>query len=365
MKSLLRSILTGDLDSWLEHQGEPRFRAKQIIRWVARATGDFVSMSDLSASLREKLAAEFHLRTSQIDRRLHDPDGTEKLLLRWEDGTRIEGVLLREEQRRTICISTQVGCAMGCVFCASGLSGLERNLQREEILEQTLRLVERLGPDERLSHVVVMGMGEPLANLTELLPVLDFLSSPQGLGISARRITISTVGIPEAIRRLARHNRPYRLAISLHCAEDSQRSQLIPVNESIGVAAIMEAAGDFFRATGRRLTFEYTMLAGVNDSPADARRLAELLHGRTALVNVIPYNPVPDLPYETPAASRVRAFRELLEQAGVEVQVRKRKGDRIEAACGQLRRAEGKLRQAEDKPRQGEHETLSGASGVE
>ncbi len=351
MNSILRTVLDGQLGSWLAAHGQPAFRRRQIERWIASGADEFEAMSDLPKSLREALRGAFVLRQSHVVRHQHDPDGTEKLLLEWSDGQRIEGVLLRDAQRRTVCISTQVGCAMGCVFCASGLSGLERNLRREEILEQVLRLQACLGDDERLSHVVVMGMGEPLANLDELLPALDFLASPDGLGISARRITLSTVGLPAAIRRLARHARPYRLAISLHAADDTLRSRLIPVNRSIGIAAVVEAADDYFRASGRRLTFEYTLLGGINDRASDACRLATLLEGRTALINLIPYNPVPGLPYPTPRPADVRRFRDILEEAGIDTQIRKRRGAAIEAACGQLRRAEA--------------ETLSSGGGVE
>jgi 23S rRNA (adenine2503-C2)-methyltransferase len=254
-------------------------------------------------------------------------------------------VLLRQgPQRRTICISTQVGCAMGCVFCASGLDGVVRNLTTGEIVEQMLRLDRLLGQDERLSHIVVMGMGEPLANLDHLLPALDEATNPQGLGIGARRITISTVGIPAAIRRLAEKDLQYHLAVSLHAADDELRNQLVPVNAKIGLEAILEAADDYFAATGRRLTFEYVLLGGVNDRPSDARKLAALLRDRTALVNVIPYNPVAGLPYQTPAPEAVSRFTSILEQSGIAIRVRRRKGDKINAACGQLRRMAGTKR---------------------
>jgi 23S rRNA (adenine2503-C2)-methyltransferase len=256
-------------------------------------------------------------------------------------------VLLRDETRRTICISTQVGCGMGCVFCASGLDGLTRNLTTGEIVEQMLRLQSLLGEDERLSHIVVMGMGEPLANLDHLLAALDEATNPHGLGIGARRITISTVGLPPAIRQLAEKDLQYHLAVSLHAADDELRNHLVPVNAKIGLAAILEAADDYFAATGRRLTFEYVLLGGVNDRPSDARKLAALLRDRTALVNVIPYNPVTALPYETPTDEAVTRFSRILEQAGIAIRIRRRKGDKINAACGQLRRTAGVLAKVE------------------
>jgi 23S rRNA (adenine2503-C2)-methyltransferase len=255
------------------------------------------------------------------------------------DGERIECVLLRDKaDRRTICISTQVGCAMGCVFCASGLGGVVRNLTIGEILEQMLRLQRLLPEEERLSHVVVMGMGEPLANLDALLPALAAATDPRGFGISARRITISTVGLPKGIRRMAEEGAPYHLAVSLHAPDDGLRNELVPTNRKIGLAAILEAADDYFARTGRRVTYEYVLLGGVNDQPRHARQLAAVLKGRPALVNLIPYNPVAGLPYQTPAAEATARFVEVLEKAGLTVKVRYRKGDRIDAACGQLRR---------------------------
>jgi 23S rRNA (adenine2503-C2)-methyltransferase len=227
---------------------------------------------------------------------------------------------------------------MGCVFCASGLDGVDRNLSRGEILEQMLRLQRLLPEEERLSHIVMMGMGEPLANLDSVLSALQVASDSQGLGISPRRITISTVGIPAAIKRLAEHHTPYHLAISLHAPSDQLRDQLVPVNRKIGIAAIMAAADEYFQATGRRITFEYVLLAGLNDGPKHAEQLAGLLRGRVSMLNVIPYNPVDELPYQTPSPIDINVFRKILLDAGINVMFRQRKGDGIDAACGQLRR---------------------------
>jgi 23S rRNA (adenine2503-C2)-methyltransferase len=284
------------------------------------------------------LAADFRVWTTQIARHSQADDGTEKLLLQLDDGGRIECVLLRDGLRRSICISTQVGCGMGCVFCASGLDGVVRNLTAGEIVEQMLRLQQLLPAEERLSHIVVMGMGEPLANLDRLLAALDEAHRPDGLGISARRITISTVGLPPAMDRLTQTRCQYHLAVSLHAPNDTLRDQLVPVNKKIGLQKVLAAADRYFEASGRRLTFEYVLLAGLNDQPQHARQLAALLRGRPALLNVIPYNPVSDLPYQTPAPPVQKRFREILEQAGINVQFRERKGDKISAACGQLRR---------------------------
>jgi 23S rRNA (adenine2503-C2)-methyltransferase len=333
------------LAEWIEQAGAPRFRAGQIRRWLfERRADDWEAMTDLPKAMRSELAERFQLWTTTIVKRSRSDDGTEKLLLGLAGGGQIECVLLRDDQRgrRTICISTQVGCAMGCVFCASGLDGVERNLTTGEIVEQMLRLQRLLAEDdlrdERLSHVVVMGMGEPLANLDRLLPALEEAHREDGLGISARRITISTVGLPPAIDRLARHEQSYRLAVSLHAPNDELRNQLVPVNKNIGLDAILAAADRYFAVSGRRLTFEYVLLGEVNDAPEHARQLGRLLAGREALVNVIPYNPVAGLPYRTPTPDRQQAFRAILERSGVQVKFRHRKGDQIDAACGQLRR---------------------------
>ncbi|MCA9104423.1 MAG: 23S rRNA (adenine(2503)-C(2))-methyltransferase RlmN [Planctomycetales bacterium] len=339
----MRSLLELDesqLVAWLQEQGEPRYRAAQIRRWVfERRAEDFESMNDLPKSLRARLAEHFVLWQGEIDVHSRATDGTEKLLLKWPSGAKIECVLIREGDRRTICISSQVGCAMGCVFCASGLDGVERNLSHAEIVEQMLRLQRLLPADERLSHIVVMGMGEPLANLDNVLVALREANAKTGLDISARRITISTVGLPPALRRLTQEEPRYHLAVSLHAPNDALRSEIVPVNRKIGIEAVMEAADEYFEASGRRLTFEYVLLGQLNDSPQHARELAALLRGRTALLNVIPYNPVAGLPYKTPSPEAIDRFRGELEQRGINVQFRQRKGDEINAACGQLRRA--------------------------
>jgi 23S rRNA (adenine2503-C2)-methyltransferase len=295
-------------------------------------------MTDLPQPLREELASHFTPWTTQIARHTQADDGTEKLLLTLADGGQIECVLLRDEVRRTICISTQVGCGMGCVFCASGLDGLMRNLTTGEIVEQMLRLQLLLSPDERLSHIVVMGMGEPLANLDALLPALEEASRADGLGISARRITISTVGLPKAMRRLTDMNSRYRLAVSLHAPNDELRHRIVPISEKIPLQDILDEADRYFDQSGRQLTFEYVLLADLNDSQAHAVELANVLGDRTALLNVIPYNPVAGLPYGTPSHAAQRTFRRTLEDRGIAVKFRHRKGDAIDAACGQLRR---------------------------
>jgi 23S rRNA (adenine2503-C2)-methyltransferase len=336
---LLEPTAYAGLADWLAQHGHPAYRAGQIRRWIFDGRAEsFDEMTDLPKELRSQLAADFQLRSTRIQRHHRAADGTEKLLLQLADGNTIECVLLRDGPRRTICISSQVGCAMGCVFCASGLDGVVRNLTAGEIVEQMVHLARLLPADERLSHIVVMGMGEPLANLDRLLPALAEATDPAGLGISHRRITISTVGLPPAIDRLIELDARFQLAVSLHAPNDELRNQLVPVNKNIGLSAVVAAADRYFEASGRRLTFEYVLLGDLNDHPKHARQLAAVLHRRLALINVIPYNPVDGLPYQTPDKSSVRRFVEILEQAGLNVQIRERKGDEINAACGQLRR---------------------------
>lgn len=338
MKSILDLTLP-ELKAWLGGRQHPAYRAGQIRQWIHQGrAASFDEMTSLPKKLRADLAESFLVLTSSIAKHSTSEDGTEKLLVGLADGGRIECVLLRDGDRRSICISSQVGCAMGCVFCASGLDGVDRNLTSGEIIEQMLHLQRLLPADERLSHIVVMGMGEPLANLDNLLPALDWAASEEGLGISARRITISTVGIPKAIDRLTAENTRYNLAVSLHAPNDELRTKIVPTNKSIGVQSILQAADRYFETSGRKLTFEYVLLADLNDRPEHARQLAAILRHRTALVNVIPYNPVAGLPYRTPSSESIRNFREILENGGVNVQFRERKGDRINAACGQLRR---------------------------
>ena len=328
------------LRDWFAAHNLPAYRAGQVRKWLfeKRAAG-FDQMTDLSVALREQLAAEFRIWTTQVVSHRQSADGSEKLLLELGDAQQIECVLLRDDKEHcTACISTQVGCAMGCAFCATGIDGFVRNLTSGEIIEEMLQIQRLLAPAERLSHVVVMGMGEPLLNLDALLPALATAADRNGLGIGARRITISTVGLPDGIRRLARENCQYHLAVSLHAANDALRNEIVPANRGFGIAAILAAADEYFEQTGRRVTFEYVLLAGVNDDPAHARELVRLLRGRHALVTLIPYNPVPGLPYRTPLSAVTAQFVEILTQAGLNVATRHRKGDRIAAACGQLRR---------------------------
>lgn len=332
-------------------------RVRQIRRWVlaARAT-DFEEMSDLPKNLRQELTNHFCVLGTRVERHLAASDGTHKLVLRLRDDRMIECVLIQDEGRATACISTQVGCAMGCVFCASGINGVARNLTSGEILEQLVRLRNLVGagnsergagnselgtenpPAPRLSHIVVMGMGEPLANLDNLLDALAVAGDKHGLGIGARHVTISTVGLPAKIRRLADLGKQYHLAVSLHAPNDALRTEIVPTNAKTGIPDILAAADYFFEKTGRQVTYEYVVLGKLNDQLPHARQLAGLLRGRKAHVNLIPWNDVEGLPYRRPADEDLTRFIEEIRRAGVSVKVRKRKGSEIDAACGQLRR---------------------------
>jgi 23S rRNA (adenine2503-C2)-methyltransferase len=341
----LLDVPPSELIAWLQEHDQPPMRARQIRRWLLQGRADsFEQMTDLPVALRQSLAAEFVLLPTHVVRHLHAADDTHKLLLRLSDGNLIECVLIQEEERRTACISTQVGCGMGCVFCASGLGGVERNLTPGEMLEQLVRLRNLAKPtasgEVRLTHIVVMGMGEPLANLDALLEALDFATAKEGLGIGARHVTISTVGLPAKMRRLADLGKQYHLAVSLHAPNDVLRTQIVPTNTKTGLGAILEAADYFYQQTGRQVTYEYVLLHGVNDSPTHARELAQLLKGRKAHLNVIPFNDVQGLPYRRPAPEALAQFLAPLRHGGISVKVRKRKGSEIDAACGQLRRQE-------------------------
>jgi 23S rRNA (adenine2503-C2)-methyltransferase len=332
-------LSSDEASAWLRGHGEPPMRLRQVRHWLFnRRAESFDVMTDLPLALRAALARDFLPLATQIAHCSSAPDGTHKLLLRLRDGETVECVLIQEDERRTACISTQVGCGMGCVFCASGVNGVARNLSAGEILEQLIRMNNLLRLGERLTHIVVMGMGEPLANLENLLSALDTVTSKDGSGLGARRVTISTVGLPAKIRRLADHGKQYHLAVSLHAPNDALRGRIVPTNDKTGLSAILEAADYFFERTGRQVTYEYVLLQGLNDSAANARDLADLLRGRRAHVNLIPFNEVEGLPFRRPADRRLAEFQDELRKSGISVKVRKRKGSDIDAACGQLRR---------------------------
>jgi 23S rRNA (adenine2503-C2)-methyltransferase len=315
--------------------GRP-FQGGQLAQWVyGKRVIDMAAMTDLSKDLRAKLAESHDLLTSNVVAEEDSGEGTVKLGIRLHDGYIIETVLMREDDRITACISTQAGCAMGCRFCASGQLGLKRHLTAGEILEQFLHLSERLKP-EWLTNVVVMGMGEPLHNFDNLLKALTILNADWGFGFGARRVTVSTVGLPQRIRDLASQGFQFNLAISLHGVDDASRTALIPTNA--GLDKILEAAKFYFEQTRREVTFEYTLVGGKNDDLETAAKLAELVKDfPRANVNLIPMNPVEGSGLEAPSTEAVSAFTQELKRAGVNVHVRRRRGRKVQAACGQLR----------------------------
>lgn len=336
------------LGPWLEAAGEPAFRAKQIFEWVYRRRAEsFEAMSNLPKRLRERLAESFELYTSKIARRADSSDGTIKLLLSWGDGATSECVMIPDGDRRTVCIGSQVGCPVGCRFCASGIDGVERNLTAGEIVEQVMR-VEQICrevdhvPDDKTLHqldnIVMMGSGEPLANYTNVMAAIRSINSPWGLHIGARKITISTVGLPKQIRKLADEGLQVNLALSAHAPNDALRRELIPWAEQIGLAELVAACRHYFEKTGRELTFEYILLAGVNDRAEHAEQLAKLVRQLRCNVNLIRYNPVSPLPFGRPTSDATSRFQAILRKAGVNAHVRKSRGMDIDAACGQLRR---------------------------
>lgn len=331
-----------DLEALVADLGEPRYRGRQLARWIyeRRAPG-FDAMTDLPAGLRARLAASSRLGRLRLVRRTDAAgDSTTKALLELDDGLTVETVLMRyDDGRRTVCVSTQVGCGMGCAFCATALAGLARNLSAGEIVDQVLLMRELTG--ERVTHVVFMGMGEPLANYEATLRAVRLLNAPYGPRIAMRRLTISTVGLVPQIRRLAAERLQLTLAISLHASDDALRSQLVPVNRRWPLAELVAAARDYAAATGRRVTFEYVLMAGVNDGEGRARALAALLAPLGAHVNVIPWNPVYGLAYRRPAPEAVSRFAAVLRRGGVAATIRVDRGVAIDAACGQLQRTHG------------------------
>jgi 23S rRNA (adenine2503-C2)-methyltransferase len=314
--------------------GEPRYRGRQLASWIyARGVDSPEAMTDLPAALRSTLAARAEMGQLRLLRRQVARDGTEKLLLGLPDGEAIETVVLPFPDRTSLCVSSQVGCPVRCSFCATGRSGYARNLAAGEIVEQLLTARRLTG--RTITHVVFMGMGEPLLNLRRVLKAARLINDE--IGIPMRRITISTVGLVPEMLSLAEEHEQFTLAVSLHAPEDALRERLIPVARRYPLQSILSAADYYQRQTGRRVTFEYVLLRGVNDQPEQARQLARLLQGRRAHVNLIPYNPGASDEYRAPGLAEILGFRRTLEEAGVAVTQRMEKGQDIMAACGQLR----------------------------
>jgi len=328
------------LQALLEGWDEPSYRADQLWEWLyVHLVDSFDQMTNLPQALRERLAAEAVIGVPGVVDMLRSPDGrTRKDLLRLRDGEMIEAVLMRYERRRTACISTQVGCAMGCPFCATGQMGFHRDLTSGEIVAQALHFARELhAKDERLTNVVLMGMGEPLANYDASLSAIRRLIHPDGFRLGQRHITLSTVGVVSGIRRLASEELQITLAVSLHAATDEVRDRLVPVNRRYGLDVLFEACAYYVERTGRRVSFEWAMIEGVNDTPEQASLLAERLRGLLAHVNLIPLNPSTDYSGRQTSREHIAAFARVLRQHHVSYTVRVRRGVEIQAGCGQLR----------------------------
>jgi len=325
------------LELALAARGHARFHAGQIFRWLyRRGVTDPAGMTDLSRQLRDTLAVDFRVSTPALLAREKSVDGTEKFLLRLGDGKTIESVFIPDTPAMTFCISTQVGCAMACAFCLTGKMGLARNLTASEIVGQVRLLANVLDLRDTSFNIVLMGMGEPLHNYDETMKALRILADRNGFGVAPRRITLSTVGLLPQLERLAREPVMPNLAISLHAPTDAQRGELVPINKRYGVADIIAVCKRFPLKRRSRITFEYVLLAGVNDRPEDARRLAKLLAGVKSKVNLIPLNAAAGIPFDRPADAAVNRFGQILAQHGLTVSVRKSRGRDIRAACGQL-----------------------------
>jgi len=326
-----------ELEAMLAEGGQPRFRAAQIYRWLhQRGVADFSAMTDLPLELRSVLATSFEITTPSVASHDQSSDGTEKFLLQLADGRHIESVFIPDTPAMTFCISTQVGCAMACAFCLTGKMGLVRNLSAGEIVGQVRVLAHAVNLADKAFNIVLMGMGEPLHNYEATMKALRMLTDPNGFALPARRITLSTVGLLPALERLAQEPIMPNLAISLHAPTDRQRGQLVPLNAKYGVADIVAACKRFPVRKRSRITFEYVLLAGVNDSLADARRLATVLAGVKSKVNLIPLNEAAGIAFSRPSDEAVDAFARVLADRDLIVSVRKSRGRDIRAACGQL-----------------------------
>jgi 23S rRNA (adenine2503-C2)-methyltransferase len=333
----LAELDLGEMEAALEARGIQRFHARQLYRWIyRRGVTDLSRMTDLGRALRERLKLEFALTTPTVVADDRSADGTRKLALELADARRIEAVFIPDTPSMTFCISTQVGCAMACGFCLTGKMGLVRSLTAGEIAGQVRVLA---AATEMLGHpfnIVLMGMGEPLHNYDHTMKALRMLHDEHGLAVSPRRVTLSTVGIVPGLERLAREPLMPNLAISLHATTDEQRTALVPPNRKYPLAAVLEACRRFPLKKRSRITFEYVLLDGINDTPEDARRLTRLLSGIRAKVNLIPLNPAPGIPYERPSDQRIDRFAQILADRHLTVSVRKSRGQDIRAACGQL-----------------------------
>lgn len=343
MKKTLRNIRTlelAELEQYILEIGEKKFRAKQVYEWLwTKGAMSFADMTNLSKELRQKLGTDFTFPSLSIDSTQSSTDGTVKTRFRTWDGHMIEGVLIPTEKRLTACVSSQVGCSLSCKFCATGFLERKRNLQFDEIVDQVVlinRQAEALHK-KKLTNIVFMGMGEPLLNYKQVLLAIEKISSPDSLGMSPRRITVSTAGVAKAIRQLGDNKVRFKLALSLHAANDKKRNEIMPINETNNIKELIDALNYFYKQTGNEITFEYILFHNFNDSPKDAEELIKIYRQVPAdLVNIIEYNPIDRARFEKPTEEKAEAFIQLLTKQRVNARFRKSRGKDIDAACGQL-----------------------------
>lgn len=338
MKKDIRAYEYEELKKEMEHLGEKPFRAKQVYEWLHVKLADcFDEMTNLSVKLREKLAEEYDIFPVQMaERQQSKLDGTNKFLFRLHDGNMVESVLMRYKHGNSVCISSQAGCRMGCAFCASTIGGLKRNLSASEMLGQIYQIQKIIG--ERVSNIVIMGTGEPLDNYDNFLKFIHILTDEHGLNISQRNVTVSTCGIVPKILELAEEHLQITLALSLHGSTQEKRRKLMPVANKYELGEVLSACDTYFEKTGRRVTFEYSLVHQVNDTDEDARELSALLAPRNCHLNLIPVNPVKERSFQRPSRKSALNFKNKLEKSGINVTIRREMGSDIDGACGQLRR---------------------------
>lgn len=333
----LKSLNRVELEQFFQELGEPKFRAKQVFQWLWHGVESFDEMTNLSKALREKLRQSCILTVPQVERKqVSKLDGTIKYLWRLADGNCVESVVMRYKHGNTICVSSEVGCRMGCAFCASTLGGLVRRLEPSEILDQVMFAQKDSGLT--ISNIVLMGIGEPLDNFDNVMRFLELVNHPDGENIGMRHISLSTCGLIERFDDLAARDLQLTLSVSLHAPDDATRSKIMPANHGRGVAALIDACVRYYETTGRRISFEYAMIDGVNDTPEHAKLLAKHARRVCAHVNLIPLNHVEERAFRPSTPEHLKAFIRILEQAGVNVTVRRKLGSDVDASCGQLRK---------------------------
>ena len=338
----LRDLTFEELENLILSLGEKKFRATQIFSWLHKGVTSFEEMTNVSKPLKEKLSQNYYVSCPKIVKKLESKlDKTKKYLFELHDGNMVESVVMYYNHGITICISSQVGCAMGCKFCASTIGGLVRSLTPGEILDQIIFASKDIG--ERISNVVMMGIGEPLANFDNVCKFLNIVNDERGINIGYRHISLSTCGIVPKIHELAKLNIPITLSISLHASDDNVRSSIMPVNNTYNISELLDACKSYQKVTGRRISFEYAIIKGVNDTDSHAQKLAGILKGMLCHINIIPVNKVEENSFEKPDMTRIKSFVNQIEKFGITATVRRKLGSDINASCGQLRRTEMNL----------------------